>query len=449
MGWISTYSLGLSGIVLAETLIRKTDFFSPVRLYLFFHSLTLGIAFLSLHKAMTPFHPFTWLVYLGSGFSYVCGAWIVGLIGSTYYSTQNNQVPTIPISSYNWRFHFLFAFLLAAVFSLGMAVASFGIGSVPLFAKDKGVAIRDFFTVNWFASVALSYGGVVMALFFMAIFRSGARRKLGDLAFWMTSIVLIIYSLALSRSGLIFFAFFALIYFHQAVKRISILRLVLLFSIFLSLFAVSAYVKLSNYQKHSEFGSSGAKTLGLAMKFPYIYVANNFWNLDFALNPENFQERHPTTYGFSTISGVLDMMLLPGGGIGPGIRQVGGYDDQFHSQSIKVKGLNTMGYQWGLYKDFGVLGAFAAPFVFGIFFGTLYFRMKKRKSILSFATYSYLSYFVGFSWFLAFWESMIYVYGFFYVVFCCWLAQRLSAFQHTMLGSPQQQISRNAAPRFQ
>ena len=434
MTWVSIVSFCVAGAILLETIVRRTDFFSPIRIYVFFHSLTLGIAFLGLHVAMTPWKAFTSLVYFGSGACFVAGAWVAGLLnpGGRSPLPHPSPPPSVPVPGsarskpYDWTLHLYLASGLFLLFFVGMMVAAYGIGGLPLFMADKGEAIQDFFKVNLFASIGLSYGGVVMALFFMAIFRPSAKGSLRNIAFWMTVATFGLFITALSRSGIIFFAFFALVYYHQAVRRISVVRLGLLFSIFLAIFVTTAYVKLSNYQKQTGFGMKPLRTISLLFKFPYIYVANNFWNLDYALNPPSHRLGHPPTYGFTTVSGMLDMIQFPGGAVGPGIRQAADFDDQFHPRASKIKGLNTVGYQWGLYKDFGVAGAFLAPFGFALLFGNLYRKMRRDPTILNLAAYSFLAYFVGFSWFLAFWESMIYVYGLLFVAFACWLCGRTS-----------------------
>lgn len=406
-----------------DAIIRKADFFSPARLYLFFHSLTLGIAFLAADKAMTPFKSVTSLVYFGSAACFFLGCWLVGILDAIRKPKANEP---LNIGAYNWRLHIRLAFVLFTVFLLGVLSAGWGLGEFPLFAKDKAKAITGFFRVSWYSSVALSYGGITMSLFFMAIFRPRKWSKILNFAFWMTVISLVVFSLALSRSGLIFFAFFAMVFYNYAVKRLSLVKLGLLFLFFFSAFMVTGYLKLDNFQKEHQLNRVNPwKLARLMMKLPYVYVANNFWNLDYALNPENYQERHPTTYGFTTVSGVLDMMALPGGTLGVNIRESGHFDDQFHVQSIKVKGLNTMGYQWGLYKDFGIAGPLVLPFLFGMFIKMLYLKVVRTPNVFNIALYSFLAFFIGLSWFLAFWESMIYVYGLFYVSLVCFVSQRL------------------------
>lgn len=419
MTTVSIVSLLVVLLILADCVVRKSDPFSPVRLYVFFHALTLGIAFLALDKAMTPFHPLTSVVYFGSGFCFVLGAFLARLLENPVrgYKAFSWSKP------YNWTLHLSLAFILFVIFIGGIFVATTGLGTLPLLAANKGKALYVFFRVSWFSSVFLSFGGIVMALFFMTIFRHPRRNAFLNVGIWMTVISLVVFVLVLSRSGIMFFAFFAMVFYHYGVRRLSVGKLSLLFTLILSVFLVTTYLKVNELRKTHQISMSTETIFSHLLKVPYLYVANNFWNLDYALNPENHEQRHPTTYGFTSISGLLDMMRIPGGTLGGAIRAATDYDDQFHERSIKVKGLNTIGYQWGLYKDFGIPGALGIPFLFGFLFALLYRRMLRAPTMLNLATYSYLAFFVGLSWFLAFWESMIYLYGFFYILACCGLSQ--------------------------
>ncbi len=434
---LSVISLLVAALIIVEVTVRRSDFFSPGRIYLFLHALTMGIAFLSLDKAMTPFQPFTWLVYLGSGAAYLLGVWIAWSMGKLYPHEvrpvgidapygKNDTRGTID-SGYNWTLHLKLAMIFFLLFVAALTFASLGIGTLPILAKDKAMAIRNIFKVNIFSSIGLSYGGMVAVLFFMAIFRPRRRRLWFNLAFWMMLVTLGIYITALSRSGLVFFTLFALVYYHQAVRRLSIPKLSIFFLVSFSLFLGTAYLKLTNFQKQYGLNVKPAQLMVKLLNIPYIYVANNFWNLDYALNPEVYHERHPATYGFTTVSGIFDMLLVPGGSAGSAIRDAGGYDDQFQEHVVKVKGLNTVGYQWGLYKDFGLPGTLLCPFAFGLLFGLVYGQMRRSPTVANTALYAYLSYFVGMSWFLAFWESMIYIYGLMFVSAICYLGYRIKS----------------------
>lgn len=412
--------LGIVVALVLENVFRKSDFFSPVRLYVFFHATTLGIAFLALDRLMTPFQPFTWLVYLGSGACYITGVVSMNLLRGLRGSQISRP---IELAAYNWRRHFLFSFILFALFVWGMFYAYHGSGGFPLTSKHKLVALKHFFAVNWTASMMLSQGGVVMALFFMVLYRPGRLPKLFRISFWLMTAAGVLFAYALSRIGFMFFAIFALVFYHQAIRRISMIKMSSFFFLLITAFLVTTYLKIAEIGDKYSLDLTSPKALKIALRMPYNYVANNYWNLDFALNPENYRDRHPTTYGFTQASGLLDMIVLPGGNIGPSLREGGGYEDPFHVPSIKRMGLNTMTYQWGLYKDFGLVGVFLLPYLFGMAFSFLYWRVREAPTLLNAAVYAFLAFVVSFSWFSAMWEIASFVFGFLYLAGCCYLCQ--------------------------
>jgi oligosaccharide repeat unit polymerase len=417
---VSVICLFVVLFLVLETTIRKTDFFSPIRLYLFFHATTLGIAFLAFDRLMSPFHPFTWLVYLGSGICYVAGVSSMNiLMGLKGYRT----VKPLDLEAYQWKRHFLLSLFLFVLFVWGMLYAFHGAGEFPLLSKHKLVILKRFFAVNWTASMMLSQGGVVMALFFMALFRRDRLPIVLRISFWLLIGTGVFFAYALSRVGFMFFAIFALVFYHQAIRRISMIKLTSFFMLILSAFLVTSYLKIAEIGEKYSLDLTSPKALKFALRMPYNYVANNYWNLDHALNPENYRDRHPTTYGFSQASGLLDMIVLPGGNLGPSLREGGGYEDPMHTPSIKRQGLNTITYQWGLYKDFGLAGVFVLPYLFGAAFSFLYWRVRKVPTVLNAAVYSYLAFVVSFSWFSAMWELASFVFGFIYLTVCCFLCQ--------------------------
>lgn len=417
---VSLCCLAVVVFLLAENFVRKSDFFSPVRLYVFFHAATLGIAFLALDRAMTPFHPFTWLVYLGSAACYIAGVTATKLVRN-----MGPARPPVPIDlgAYNWKRHFLITLVLFVLFVWGILYAYKGIGEFPLFAKHKVTVLKRYFAVNWTASMLLSQGGLVMSLFFMTLFRPGRTPKLLRAGFWLMLASAAIFALALSRVGFMFFAVFATVFFHQAIRRISLPKMTFIFLLLLAGFLGTSYLKIAELGAKYKVDLTSPKALKIALGMPYNYVANNFWNLDYALNPGNFRDRHPTTYGFNQVSGLLDMIVLPGGNLGPSLREGGGYEDGFHVPTVKLKGLNTFTYQWGLYKDFGLPGVLILPFLFGAAFSLLYGRMRERPNILNTAVYSFLAFVVSFSWFSAMWELASFVFGFMILATGCFLCQ--------------------------
>lgn len=404
-------------LVLLDTAIRKKDILSPFRIYLFFHGLALGIAFLGLHRAMTPFFLTTQVVYYGSGLAFLLGTLFPPLIKETLVPGAETAKPLDSVS-YNWRLHLIISCLVVGFYLSGILIALKGTGVMPAFAKNVGLAIHNFMTYSFLSNLGIAACAIALALLFIAVVSAGKKSPIKKTAIALTVLVLGIHSLTFSRSSMMFFFFFALVYFHYAVRKIPILKLASILLVVFSLFATVAFVKTRSLT--AQYGLkdlSTAKLVKLVFIFPYLYFANNFWNLDYGINGENYRERYKPTYGFTTVSGLYNVLTTGGALWGPDLRESYGWEDISHSQTQKVKGLNTVGYQWGLYKDFGMAGTLILPFLFGWWIALLYRRVRLYPTIINIAVYSFLAYVIAFSWFLAFWESEVYVYSFLLLIF--------------------------------
>ena len=404
--------------VLADAVLRKREILTPFRIYLCFHSLTYGIACLALHRAMTPFLVWTQIIYYGSGAAFLAGCLVPGWVDGAGEPRQRKTAPVLDTADYDWNLHFWCSVFVALLYFSGIIMATVGVGGMPVFMKNVHDAIFKFMSYSAISGLLIGGCGLALGMLFMCAV-SGRHRILGiNVSWFLLGAIAVVHAMTFSRSSFIFFIFFALVYYNFAVRKLPLTKLGAALLIAFAGFAGIAYVKTMDMVRKyhlQEMGIKSSTLTKLIVGMPYIYVANNFWNLDWGINEENWQVKHNPTYGTTTLSGVTDGIWL-GNFLGAEIRESYGYEDIFHKQTQKVKGLNTVGYQWGLYKDFGAPGTIIVPFLAGIVFGLLYLRMRQAPSLPLIAAYAYLAYFNGFSWFLAFWESQVYVYPFLFLV---------------------------------
>jgi oligosaccharide repeat unit polymerase len=398
-----------------EILVRKSDFFSPGRLFVLAHSISLGVAFLAFHRAMTPFQPLTSIIYFGGN-----AAFLLGLLAVKLSVAQGAAAPrrAIEWKRYRWDIHLVVAFALLLFTVVGLGGALLEAGGFPLLAENKIKVLSRFMKAPGYFLFAFSYSGIVMALFFMYLVRPRTGPVWRNPVFWAVVLAFLVFSLALSRVALLFFVFFALVFYHQGVRRLSLPKLIGVFSLCFLLVLVTGYFKAKEIERETSIDIE--KIAAVAFMTPYLYLANNFWNLDYALNPLMHGERHPTTYGFTSIEGFLDAPFV---GFGGHLRRDTQIDNQFNERATKVRGLNTVTYHWTLYKDFGIAGVLFGSFLIGMFLGVLYHRVQQVPSLLNLAAYSYLAFFTANSVFGMFTESPTYAYGFFLVCATCYVCQ--------------------------
>ena len=153
-----------------------------------------------------------------------------------------------------------------------------------------------------------------------------------------------------------------------------------------------------------QYNSSSIQNLAIdkVIELPYIYVANNFWNLDYALNPQTSVAGHPPTYG-------LDHFFAQVPFISGSLRKAFGWDDMLNNSITKLPGYNSVSYLWDIYKDFGGIGVAFVPFFWGILITWLYMRLRINLKMRYLLLYAFAIVMVG-SW----WSNILYKISFIY-----------------------------------
>ena len=371
---------------------KKSDFFSPAPVYIFFQCLTLAIAYLKLDHAMTPFHAKTWFVWLGAMLSFVSGCLLFEWTSISKGKRFSRELSAEPLV-YHWKLHFVLSCIVLLIYLVGI----FGI------VKTAGTLILFSGNAGYWASRNVDYG--IYAQFFSSaplvvlLFGVSAFKSLNPVRWirWISLAMLPTISILAvcaypSRTTLFMCVGFAVIMFHFLCKRISVVLIAVLLALGIAGFVFVASAR-SQYGGNS---SVEAMTLDAAMTMPYKYVANNYWNLDYALNSPPDREIHPFTYGIDFFSGMLEYAR-----VGGALKRSFGWDGIYNESVQKIPGYNTTGYLWEIYKDFGLPGCFLVPFLVGLGMSVLYARMIRKKTPCRVMFYVYFIYFVGFWFFLA------------------------------------------------
>ncbi len=367
---------------------KKLDFFSPATIYIFFQCLTLAFAYLRLDHAMTPFHAKTWFVWLGAllSFSSACLLFEWGRLQEKGREIGENSI-------YNWKLHFVFSCLVLFVYLVGVFGILRIVGNLILFSGNAS---------HW-ASRKVDYGlyaqffssaPLVILMFGVSMFRSlNPVRWIRWVSRFVVPAICVLSVCAYpSRTTFFMCVGFVVILFNFLCRRISVVLIASLMILGIVAFVFVASAR-SQYGGNSSFKSM---TMDAAMTMPYKYVANNYWNLDYAVNPPSDREIHPFTYGIDFFSGMLEYAR-----VGGALKNSFGWDGIYNESVQKISGYNTTGYLWEIYKDFGLPGCFLVPFLVGLGMSVLYASLKRRKDPQRVMLYVFLIYFVGFWFFIA------------------------------------------------
>jgi len=377
---VSGIAFTIAFLCLFEASLFKKDFFSPVRVYVFTQTITLGVAYLKLYPLMTDLKILTWAVFLGGMLSFVLGCYAMKLVFSANVKSLTSNNKFAYFENYRWNWHIFFAFLLFLTTLLPVKRFMDFTGGFPLFSSKLALlASQKLDSIGGWLIYPMMYSFFVIALFGVASFSSvNPHKRLRYFSRFMVIMQSLVLVLFFPSRGLIFMSIMFLVITWTHLKK-TISSKILLFGIvfLLGIFVAIAYAR-------DQYGSGSIQnfTLDKVIKIPYYYVANNYWNLDYALNPELPSVEHSTTYG-------LDHFLAPMPFIGSSLRKSFGWDNAFNNSITKEHGYNSVNYLWEVYKDFGGVGVGFIPFIWGIITTWLYMRLKNNLQLRILLLYAF------------------------------------------------------------
>ncbi len=393
---VSSCCFAIIVFILARVAILKRDLFSPVPFFFLSEYTTLGIAYLKFNVNMTDFHLKTWIVLIGAGLCFFCGGLISKIHLEAQYGRFNSQKINIEflrenLKNYNWNLHIALSFL--AFFGCAVLYANMyrDFGGVPIVLKH-GAKIMGIEGVNYgFFQILVVSGPLPVFMFLLSSFKSiNPNYFLCLLSKFMVGFTIILStSFFMSRGNLSNIIIFWMVLFYYLYKPISIKTLVL-FPILAFLIFTGIGLSRSQFNGENPF-----KNYLIFLKLPYNYIANDYWNLDYALNPPIDLEIHPFRWGYGFIEAWFSHLSV--GRFAEPIRVSFQFDTIFNKSIQKVEGLNTVTFHWPLYVDFWYFGVFGIPFLFGLAMFYLYWRVKVRPSLRNLSIFASLMFMIGMS----------------------------------------------------
>ena len=388
---ISFICMGIALLCLVYTWRQKRDFFQPVVVYIFAQTLTMGISYLKLMRAMPDLGMITWMAWIGGLLSFIAGTFAFYTAfyrdHKPVYEFEKKDIPV----NYNWNVHFVISLVLFGFFLAGAYIiyTKIGFSFLRFFAEEK---VRETAQYGMFAAIAFTSSPLVVLYFAIASFKSinphvWIRRMSLFFAISVPLIALLIYP---GRMPLFICAAVVVVLYNNIKKRIPssfiLLAMVLAIAFFVGVSVVRA-----------QYGISGIK--GMIAKqvatLPYKYIANNYWNLDYGINTDPDEIRHGFTYGLDLFNGPFGLSRFP-----MAIREMNRWDNELNYSIQKFHGLNTINYLWEAYKDFGLAGCFIVPFVAAFLMAYMYEMMKRRKTPFWWMLYAVSIFYVGWSFFI-------------------------------------------------
>lgn len=386
-------SLGLAvfgGLILLATRLAGGSIFAPWSLYTLGQVFTLSIAYLKLDPNMTDFSLATWLVWGGSALAFYLGCAAGNLLPQSPSVSRNSVV-----------LHRAFPYWMLgvlAVYAFGVAMGLAKVGTWPMLARHPEEKRLLFQGGIWTGQLQHLCWVLLAASPLWAVRSKGLVRTLA----WIVFAIAFSYGvLAGFRLVLMFGLVSLLMAWDLQVRRIAVLKVVVVVALFIGATSILMIQRMTG-----ELGADDqmVKTgTEIATKGAYAYLANNFWNLDFAVSRQLGPHPHPLTLG-----GVTFLTPMVYVGLGGKFAVAYGWDSWMNEGSLKTKALNTISYQWLLIKEGGWPAVVLFPFGWGVISSFLYARVVKRQSDWAHLLYTPLAFSLAFSFFLFMYQTPMY-----------------------------------------
>lgn len=349
------YSLIFFGLFVASVIVinkLKLSFINPFSIFFLPSFAYLSISFLGLVRFMTPFKPLTWLVILASWMAFILAfATNEALATSRYPSKSSTPDTSQAFENYNWKGHLIFTWGVFSISCLSFMFIYTDLHSTILFSGRSGELLHhgDLFSgpypIFYFHTAAIA----PISLFSVACIKSwNSNNKLRLIAIFSTIFSIILTFLFLPTKGLTM----QIILFFIGLRVFAGFKIKLLHIFIAPLFAFIVFLSIVYFQS------------GLFISqfmLPYEYIANNFWNLDYALNTtDNGIPEHPQ-FILSALNGLL--YLLPTWIV---VLNSYGIDTLYNESIVKTNGLNTVSFHWHLYKDMGMFSLILGSYILGL-----------------------------------------------------------------------------------
>ena len=389
--------LFILGATILSAYYYKKDLFSPVRLYICVYCFLLAVNSLRLSDYQTEWSLTTRLFFWGASGLFIAGACIMLLVNRVNNPLAGIDFPLVKKSlasdalRIDWKWFFNVWLFCSLVFLASYGVSFLKSGFIPLFAAHADKARTAFFSANFFANFGLFFGPLSLILAVELLFFSTLGRRRIVVVKVVSIVSLLLYFTVVTRLDLFRCIIFAVVVYHYGKKSLSLAQLLYAFG-FTFLFFLIFFLLRVRFDTFSIFSEAYRLHMPKGMLWAgtmYTYIANDFWNLDFAFRKYvDGTFSYPFEFGLGLFRPLFCLSFTEA----PLLHSYG-FDSIMNESIIKVKGFNTVVYMWHFYKDFGAFGVYFLPLALGMLCTTFYVNTLHRPSLFRISMWAI---FVGF-----------------------------------------------------
>lgn len=397
---ISSFIFFTIFLVLIISLTKKgADVFSPARLFAIVWTFSLGLVELKFSGLQQNWSNYSWLVLAISLFSVLLGMFIIYVHN---FERVNTPIDLIRETIINFRVNssvlFKLIIILFLAYALSYLIVYLVAGFIPFFTKRP-----DLMRARWNvfgAGLIIHSAPTIIYLIVLFYFKVKGQLKNKIVLTLILFISLFSYILLLQRFDLVIFMVLTLMFLYYGTFKLKAKVVLILFAaLILIIYGISSIRASNLFIEYLYYGGKMKfdKTYAIFTE-PYMYIAMNIENFAHAVEKlTNF------TYGLYTFDFILALT-----GLKHWLFEYNFIDTFPHLISGTY---NTYTMFFAYYRDFGILGAFIFPMLFGIITYSAYSRVKRSPDINSVSLYGVFAVVILFSFFIPMLSWLHFVYN--------------------------------------
>jgi len=240
------------------------------------------------------------------------------------------------------------------------------VGFLPVFTDEPSTTRLEFniFGIHLFVNSVLAV--IVLITEYLVIVKPGRRKRIFFLV--LALILLVSYFFLMNRLYYLLMIISLLVITHYSVKKITIKKVGIFATIFITIFFAVASIRLVQYAENFLFIVS---EMNISPNYsfvagPYMYISMNLENLNVGVN-------NLGNYNYGLFSFDFLLALIRGQDY---LRELVIQNSVFQAS----RPFTTFPYMWSYYRDFGYGGVTLFSFLWGILFSSTYWRMRTRPT---------------------------------------------------------------------
>ncbi len=403
---ITSYIYFFIFLILFLTLfVKKTDVFSPARLFIMIWSLAIGLTELKLSRYQPKWHSYEWIVIIISLFSMLTGLFASYVINIGKPLVSIKDIRQI-VKKYQFDSDLLFKYTvtLFLAYLISYIVSALVIGYIPLFTRFPGVARNDW-GIFGFGLFVQSFPAIIyfIILYFLISRGHPIKKSLLGLIFLITFLT---YGFLLQRYYIAFAIILSAATLYYLTDLLRFRNVLFITIIGLAIMFGMTFIRLTgtiaNYLYYLSQMKYSVKYAFLTE--PYMYIVMNIENFVHAASKlEKF------TYGILSFDFIFAIT---------GLKHVlAEYLSLPKFPYLITNNYNTYTMFFVYYWDFGILGITFFPLLIGFIFSSAYYKMRRQPDLNSIAVYSVFVFVIIFSFFVPVLTFLHFVFNFILIYF--------------------------------